>query len=147
MEGNPMSIISVLSRANFGTPEAKIEINFRKKRKNFEEISQHLVDYGLATETVMQMQEFTWYLTDREYLMCAGYDGRADLPAIRAQLIMDENLQWLSKRAGKTSWRDFGTPVRIVRNEIDHCSDIMLLEEFEAGERSRSRPAGMHASV
>lgn len=123
-----MNATSVLSQANFGIPIKKVELDIRKNRKNFEEISQNLVNYGYATETVMEMMKLTWYLTDEGYLVC-GENQKSDLPNIVVRLIMDDNLSWLIKQSERKLWKDFGTSVRITRNELDHIKILTLLEE------------------
>lgn len=131
-----MNATSLVSQAEFGTPIKKVELDVHKKQKNFEEISKNLSNYGHATDTVLQMVQLTWYLTDREYLVC-GDEYDPELPKITVRLIMDDNLAWLIKRAGRKHWKDFGTLVRIARNELDHFKTLILLEEPEA------RPAAL----
>lgn len=123
-----MNVTSALSQANFGTPIKKVELDIRKKRDKFTEISKNLSDYGHATDTVLEMGQCTWYLTDRGYLVCGdNYDP--ELPKIVVRLLMDDNLIWLVNRSEKKHWKDFGIPVRVAKNEIDHFESLILLEE------------------
>ncbi|MBI5816944.1 MAG: hypothetical protein HZB09_00790 [Candidatus Yonathbacteria bacterium] len=126
-----MNVTSTLSQANFGVPTKKVELDVRKKRKSFEEISSNLVNYGQAASTVLEMQQLTWYLTDMGYLVC-GDNKKVDLPNILVRLTMDDNLnlQWLIKQSMRKHWKDFGTPVCITRNELDHIKTLVLLQEL-----------------
>lgn len=127
-----MSITSLLSKSKFGTPIKKVELVFKKKQQIFMEISQDFVNFGLATITAMNMRNLTWYLTDQGCLVCGGYDGGSTkLPNTKLHLIVDDNLPWLIKFANKTNWRDFGTPIRIFANAVDHIQCIKLLNELE----------------
>ena len=117
-----------------------MDLNFKKKRNSFTEISINLVNFGDATRTVMGMAQLKWYLTDKNYLVC-GANGNSDLEnvdTIKLILVVDENLAWLAKRTQRVHWDNFGTPVHIAKNELDHYSCIILLEESKEEEISNT---------
>ncbi len=121
---------SFLNRAMYGEPIKKVELDIRKKRTAFAEISTDLVEFGAAAGTILEMRKMVWYLTDGNHLVPSDIKD-LNLPIIRLRIVVDENISWLAKRAQRTNWNNFGIPVRIVRNELDKCYHVVFLEKSE----------------
>jgi hypothetical protein len=126
-----------LNEANFGIPIKRVALKIKRKRKGFEDTASDMLTlYGDAMRTVKKMTNLVWYLTDQNYLVCGG--SAHDVPEITLWLVVDDNLPWLAEWTMREFRNDFGTPFRIVGNELDHMRCLILLKEGKQEAKSVS---------